>query len=216
MEDKPMQKPIDFKKQDKEYYSAPGNKPCLVKLPPLPYLMIEGTGDPNGSEEFQQALEALFGLSYGVKMSPKKDRAPDGYYPYVVAPLEGHWSLPEDTHADAPLDKSRLIWTLMIRQPEFLKQDFLKLLQEELFEKKKNPSLKKVYLKTLGEGDCCQFLHLGPFDEEPASFKRMEAWVEEQGLSRKEKSHKEIYLSDFRRTAPEKLKTLLRFPVLVQ
>lgn len=211
-----MQKPIDFKKQDKEYYRAPGNKPCLIKLPPLSYLMIEGTGDPNNSEEFQQALEALFGLSYGVKMSPKKDRAPEGYYTYVVAPLEGHWTLPKNTPANAPLDKSRLIWTMMIRQPEFLKQDFLELLQEELFLKKKNPSLKKVYLKTLEEGNCCQFLHLGPFDEEPASFKLMEEWVESQGMSRKVKSHKEIYLSDFRRTAPEKLKTLLRFPVLIQ
>lgn len=208
-----MDKPLDVKKEQKELYRPSAKTPVLIEVPEMLFLKIDGKGNPNSSEEFQQALKALYGISYGLKMSPKKDRAPQGYYPYVVAPLEGYWSLPPDTDPKAPLNKDKLIWTMMIRQPEFLRKDFFQLLKEEQSRKEPNPALEKIRLEKEREGLCCQMMHLGSYDDEPASFQQMEEWVLDQGYKRLKKSHREIYLSDFRKVAPEKLKTILRFQV---
>lgn len=184
-----------------------------MEIPSILYLMISGRGNPGNSEEFQNGVSALYSLSYKIKMSPKKNRAPAGYFPYVVPPLEGLWDLPPGTDPEAALDKDKLIWTIMIRQPDFVKQDFVEMLKEELFQKESNPALPKVRLEQSADGLCCQMMHLGSFDDEPVSFAIMEEWINEQGYERLKKSHREIYLNDFRKVTSEKLKTVLRFQV---
>jgi len=204
---------LDFKKKDKPLYSASTKVAKILDVPELLYLTVHGRGNPNSSEDFQNAVSALFSVSYGLRMSPKKDRAPKGYFPYVVCPLEGHWSLPADTDPAAPLDKDKLIWTLMIRQPDFASASFIEMMKEEVFAKEGNPLVPSLGLEKQTDGLCCQMMHLGSYDDEPESFENMIHFCHQEGYQRIGKEHKEIYLSDFRKTAPEKLKTLLRFPV---
>jgi len=202
-------KKVDYKKDFKWLY-LPKEKPELVEVPELLYLTIEGSGSPD-APEFSEAVEALYALSYAVKMSYKSAVVPDGYYEYTVFPLEGVWDLIDYTAVT--LEKENFKYTLMIRQPDFLTPALFERFLTEAGKKKPGLPLSRVKLTTLTEGSCCQMLHLGSYADEPASFAAMAAYCAEQGWIRASKTHREIYLSDPRKTETAKLKTVLRFQV---
>jgi hypothetical protein len=207
-----LSKKIDYKKDFKHLY-VPKNEPEIIDVPVMQFLMVSGSGDPNG-DEFSKAVEALYSLSYAVRMSYKSANVPSGYYQYTVFPLEGVWDLLDYTKPAT--DKSNFKYTLMIRQPDFLTSEWFEYFLEQVSKKKPNPYLEKVRFEEAADGLSCQMMHLGSFDEEPRSFARMEAYCEEHGYVRASKIHREIYLSDPRRTESAKLKTVLRFPVKKQ
>jgi len=204
-----LTKAVDYKKDFKHLYVPPA-EPVVVEVPQLPFIMLGGSGDPNG-EAFVKQTEALYSISYAVKMSYRSGDAPAGYYAYKVFPLEGIWDLVDYTRPST--DKSNFKYTLMIRQPDFLTEDGFRRFLEQTKRKKSNPYLDHVRFERMEEGLCCQMLHIGQYDDEPASFARMEAYCAEQGYVRASKTHREIYLSDPRKTEPAKLKTVLRFQV---
>ncbi len=187
-------------------------KPEIIEVPSLQYAMIDGTGNPNTSDDFQDAVGALYAVSYGIKMLPKKGVVPDGYFEYKVNALEGLWSMPEGTAFDGT-NKEAFVWTLMIQQPPFVTQALFEDIRQGQLKKKRNKALTRVRLETFNEGLCCQALHIGAFDDEPVTFDAMHAFVESHGYKRASKQHREIYMSDFRRVAPEKRKTILRFGI---
>ncbi|MGI5919244.1 MAG: GyrI-like domain-containing protein [Christensenellales bacterium] len=193
----------------KRLYFPPAKQPQILTVSPMRYVMIDGQGDPNTSEAFQDAVAALYSVSYGIKMLPKKGTAPPGYFEYKVSALEGLWTMPEGEDFD-PNDKSRLIWTLIIMQPPFVTPELFEEVRIAQRDKKKLAALDSVRFETLDEGLCAQALHIGPFDTEPETFEKLHAFLEQEGYERIELGHHEIYMSDFRKTAPEKLKTVLR------
>ncbi|MCK9859226.1 GyrI-like domain-containing protein [Paenibacillus sp. ATY16] len=199
----------EWKKNNKRLY-LPKNPPSVIEVPAMNYFMLNGKGNPN-HPEFAEAVGVLYSLSYTVKMLPKKGDAPEGYYEYAVFPLEGIWDLEEEARQAAVLDKDKLVYTLMIRQPDFVTEGLALEVIETVSKKKPHPLLSNVTFGQLKEGLCVQMMHHGPYDDEPASFEKMEQYCEEQGLRRISKLHKEIYISDARKTQPEKLKTVLRF-----
>ncbi|MFD2331261.1 GyrI-like domain-containing protein [Cohnella sp. GCM10020058] len=200
---------IDYKKHDKALY-LPKGEPAILDVPPMSFVAIEGEGDPN-RPEFALETEALYALSYAVKMSYKGSDAPEGYYDYTVYPLEGVWGLVD--LALPATDKSNLKYTIMIRQPDFLTADGFRYFVEKTAAKKSSALLSRLKFLTVADGLSCQMMHTGSYDDEPASFERMEAFCAEAGYRRASKLHREIYISDPRRTAPEKLRTVLRFAV---
>lgn len=200
---------IDYKKELKQFYFTK-DIPVILDIPAMRFIAISGEGDPNGNA-FQLATEALYALSYAVKMSYKSSEVPTGYYDYVVFPLEGEWDLIDKTKP--PTDKSNLKYTLMIRQPDFLTEEGFQCFLTATQKKKNNPFLDQLFLLDLEEGLCCQYLHFGSYDDEPSSFEKMETYCRENGFKRSSKTHREIYLSDPRKTDSSKLKTLLRFSV---
>lgn len=206
-----MSEKVDFKKKDKHLYKPSSKKPEILEIPDLLYLMIDGVGAPQG-DKFQMAVKALYNIAYKIRMSHKKGLQPEGYFEFVVPPLEGLWDVVEGTEYNMD-DKSNLKWTLMIRQPEFVTEAFFKQMQTIAVSDDQNPSLNLVRLQRHCDGPCCQLMHIGSFDDEPASFELMENYVKDNGYQRISKTHREIYLSDFNKTAPEKLKTVLRFKV---
>ncbi|MDC7224639.1 MAG: GyrI-like domain-containing protein [Spirochaetales bacterium] len=203
----------EWRKEEKGLY-LPKAIPTEVRVPEMGFFCVEGAGNPNG-EAFGEYIQALYSLAYGVRMSGKGGTAPEGFFEYTVYPLEGVWGLTEKGRAeyDGSLNKDELAFTLMIRQPDFVTADYAAELCERTKKKKPHPLLEKVRFERREEGRCVQMLHLGPYDEEPASFERMEEFCRAEGLVRQGKVHREIYLSDVRKTAPEKLKTVLRFSV---
>ena len=198
-------KKIDLKKERKELYSPPRD-PVLVDVPPMPFLAIDGAGDPNGPE-YGAAVEALFAVSYRVKFTLKRDADVD----YTVMPLEGLWWA-DDYDVFVSGDRREWKWTAMIAQPEEASSDVVDEAIGETAGKKNLPSLPRLRVERFEEGRCAQIMHLGPFSEEPATIRRLEEFIEGQGLDRRGKHH-EIYLSDLRRTAPERLRTIIRQPV---
>lgn len=198
---------LDYKKDFKHLY-LPKPEPHIVEVGPMPFFMVDGSGDPNG-EEFVKAVEALYSLSYAVKMSYKSDDAPEGYYAYTVFPLEGVWDLLD--YSKPATDKSNLKYTLMIRQPDFVTEALWRKYAERTAKKKPNPYLEKVVFGTITEGVCCQMMHLGSYDDEAKSFAAMEAYCGDNGYVRTSLLHREIYISDPRKTEPSKRKTVLRF-----
>ena len=150
-----------------------------------------------------------------LKCSPKKGKVPTGYFDYTVYPLEGVWDISDDAkkHYTGTLNKDDLIFNLMIRQPEFVTNDFAELIIERVKINKPHSLIDKVKFDEIEDGHCVQMMHLGPYDTEPQSFAQMEDFATDLNLVRKSKVHREIYLSDVRRVAPEKLKTVLRFQV---
>lgn len=204
---------LDWKKTDKAYY-LPGTEPELVRVPTFKFFAVRGAGDPN-EPEFQDYMAVLYALAYAVKMSPKSGAAPAGYLEYSVFPLEGVWDVSEDAKArgDANVLKSDYVFDLMIRQPDFVTEEYALSVIERTKAKKPLPRLEQAQFKVVEEGPCVQMTHIGPYDAEPASFARMEEFCSAQGLRRLSKVHREIYMSDPRRTAPEKLRTVLRFRV---
>jgi hypothetical protein len=200
---------VDYKKDFKELY-VPKNTPVIITVPDIHFIMIEGEGNPNG-EEFALKTEALYSVSYAIKMSYKSDKVPAGYYDYTVFPLEGVWDLIDKTLP--PTDKNNLKYKIMIRQPEFLNAELFGEFLSATKKKKQNIYLDKVEYGNISEGLCCQMLHLGSYDDEPTSFGMMEEFCKVNGYKRISKKHREIYLSDPRKTAQDKLKTVLRFKV---
>lgn len=200
---------VDYKKQFKALY-LPKSQPSIIAVPAIRVAMLEGNGDPNG-DAFAEAVAALYSFSYAVKMSHKSKNIPDGYYDYTVFPLEGVWDLTDKTKSCT--DKSNYAYNIMIRQPDFLTAELAARFITEVKKKKPNAWLDQIRLEELEEGICCQMLHLGSYDDELASFAQMEAFCSDHGYRRSDKTHREIYLSDPRRTETDKLKTVLRFKV---
>lgn len=216
---------MDYKKEYKDLY-APKTKPAFIQVPEMAFIMVDGKGDPNTSQEYKAALELLYGLSYSIKMSKMGGEPPKGYFEYVVPPLEGLWQMEgsfqgEDPHngvfqgANA-CDKDRFVWTSMIRQPEFVTEQVFLQAREQLAVKKPELDVSAARFAVWEEGLCVQAMHKGPYDDEPATIEKIQDFLEKSGFVTdfsQERRHHEIYLSDPRRTAPEKLKTVLRFPV---
>jgi hypothetical protein len=201
----------EWKKQARALY-LPKRTPEIVTVPSMKFFMLDGRGNPN-SEDFADSIGVLYTLSYSVKMMPKKGITPEGYFEYTVFPLEGVWDLAPEARGAEVLDKDSLVYTIMIRQPDFVSEDTVKAALTSAAVKLKSPKLDKVRFGALEEGLCVQMLHVGPYDSEPASFEMMEEFCSTNGLRRVSKTHREIYISDFRKTAPEKLQTVLRFKV---
>lgn len=204
-----MVEKIDYKKTFKSFY-LPKAKPEIIDVPKMKFIMINGTGDPN-NEEFEKAVEALYALSYAVKMSYKTKEVPPNYYEYTVFPLEGIWDLIDPSLSEK--DKHNFKYTIMIRQPDFLTDEWFEKFLAQTKKKKPNPYLEKAVLGEMTDGLCCQMMHKGSYDDEPESFTKMQLYCEEQEYIRTNKTHREIYLSDPRRTDAAKMKTVLRFKV---
>jgi len=200
---------LDWKKDEKTIYS-PKTTPVFLTLQEMNYLCIKGSGAPT-SAGFQNAVETLFTLSYGLKFAPRKGLVIDGYSEYAVYPLEGLWDITQEAVSKGSWTKDDLVYTLMIRQPEFINESHLETVKQNLT--KKGLLLDQVKFITIKEGDIAQILHVGSFDSEPQSFKILEDFIQEKGLERQSKTHKEIYLSDFTKTKAENLKTILRIAV---
>jgi hypothetical protein len=205
---------FDFKKEYRAFY-LPKNKPEIVTVPPANYIAVRGTGDPN--EEggaYQQAIAVLYAVAYTLKMSYKTDRRIEGFYEYVVPPLEGFWRQ-EGAEGIDYSRKADFAWISVIRLPEFIAEEDLRW-AAEIAERKKKLDCSGAEFLTVDEGLCVQIMHLGPYDDEPASVALMDAYIAERGyvndlsLSRQ---HHEIYLTDARRVAPEKWKTVIRHPI---
>lgn len=203
---------LDYKKEYKDLY-CPGAAPSLITVPPLQFIAVTGSGDPN-SEEFQKAVGLLYGLSYTIKMSKMKGNQPRGYFEYVVPPLEGLWWI--DGGAFSFSERDNWQWELMIRQPEFVDDAVFAWAVAEYAKKEKGVDLSGAAFKTFAEGLCAQIMHVGPYANEPETLARLEEFIAEKGLVNtfaEGGKHHEIYLGDPRKTAPEKLKTVLRHPV---
>jgi hypothetical protein len=205
----------DWKKTDKQYY-LPKTNPELVKVPPFKFFSVTGQGDPN-EKLFQENIGVLYSLAYAIKMSPKNNFAPKDYIEYTVFPLEGIWDLTEEAKKSNSkiIDKSQLVFNLMIRQPDFVTHDFALEAIERTKKKKYHPLLEKVRFEIIEDSSCIQMMHIGSFDSEPESFKQMEDFCIQNGYQRESKQHREIYLSDFRKVSHDKLKTVLRFKIIV-
>ncbi|WP_443747892.1 GyrI-like domain-containing protein [Asticcacaulis solisilvae] len=199
---------IDLKTEYKSLYSASAREFSLIEVPALKYLMFDGKGDPNTAPEYQQAIEALYSLSYTLKFTSKRAFDRD----YVVGPLEGLWYA-DDLSTFVSRQKSKWSWTMMILQPDWICEEMVKGARSEVLMKKGLPGIEKARLETLEEGLCAQILHVGSYDDEGPVLKRLhEEWLPANGLI-ETGHHHEIYLSDPRKTVPEKLRTLLRQPV---
>jgi hypothetical protein len=197
----------DFKKDLKHLYQPSAKKFEVVDVPPMNFLMIDGHGDPNTAQEYQDAIEALYAVAYALKFMSKKEKGVD----YVVPPLEGLWWV-ENMDEFSLEDKSAWSWTAMVMQPESVTQQMFERALEQVEKKKNLPALSKLRLDTYREGLAVQIMHIGPYSAEAPTIARMHAFIEENGYEPAGKHH-EIYLSDLRRVAPEKLKTVLRQPV---
>ena len=205
---------FDFKKEYKEYY-MPKNKPEIVTVPKANYIAVRGKGDPN--EEggaYKKAIGVLYAVAYTLKMSYKTDYRIEGFYEYVVPPLEGFW-WQEGIEGIDYTDKSTFNWISVIRLPEFIsKADFEWAV--EIAEQKKKMDCSSAEFLTIEEGLCVQIMHIGPFDNESATVELMDMYLAENGYENDfstERLHHEIYLSDARKVNPEKWRTVIRHPI---
>jgi len=208
---------FDFKKEYKELY-LPKNKPYIIDVPQMRFIMVDGKGDPNTTPSYKEAVELLYGLSYTIKMSKKNDTQPDGYFDYVVPPLEGLWWFEEDYFDGTVIGrKDEFIWTMMIRQPEFVTAQVFENAKAVLAKKKPYLDISRARLEDFTESLCAQVMHIGSYDEEPPTVAALEAFIESQGYRTEMagmRQHHEIYIGDPRKTAPEKLRTVIRHPIV--
>lgn len=223
---------FDFKKEYKEFY-MPKNKPEIVKIPPMNYVAVRGKGNPNvEGGDYQQAISILYAVAYTLKMSYKTDYKIEGFFEYVVPPLEGFWWQGEQHPVDDKLrtdragrrenikgidysSKDTFNWISVIRLPDFITEKDFAWAVQTATEKKKIDCSSAEFL-TVDEGLCVQIMHLGSFDSEPATVALMEDYLKEQGYENdinEQRLHHEIYMSDARRVAPEKWKTVIRHPI---
>ncbi len=206
--------PFDFKKEYKEFYLPPA-KPVIVTIPKANYIAVRGKGDPNvESGAYQQAIGVLYAVAYTLKMSYKTDHRIEGFYDYVVPPLEGFW-WQEGIDGIEYSDKSTFCWISVIRLPDFITQADFDWAVETASKKKKIDCSRTEFL-TIDEGLCVQIMHIGPYDNEPASVALMDRFLEENGYENDlsvTRLHHEIYLSDARKVAPENWKTVIRHPI---
>lgn len=205
---------FDYKKEYKEFY-LPKNKPSLVEIPSMNFVAVRGQGDPNEEGgEYKAAMSLLYGIAFTIKMSKLGDHRIEGYFDYVVPPLEGFWWQEGKKGIDYS-HKESFRWISLIRLPDFVtRADFDWAVAEAT--KKKKMDFSKVEFLTYQEGLCVQCMHIGPYDEEPATVEKMEIFLREQGYETditQDRYHHEIYLSDARKVVPEKRKTVLRLPV---
>ena len=200
----------EWRKTEKEFYLAKA-VPQLVEVPPMNYFVVDGAGSP-ADEEFQAVVGLLYTLSYTVRMMPKSGWTPPDYREYTVFPLEGIYRMDSDAWAPGEeLDKSKLQYRLMIRQPRFVTPDVVERVRASALGKVSADLLGRASFETFTDGLSVQMLHVGPYDTEPETFAAMNAFMQERGLVRTEQAHREIYLSDPRRVAPEKNRTTIRF-----
>ncbi|MDD1622033.1 MAG: GyrI-like domain-containing protein [Methylococcaceae bacterium] len=199
---------IDLKKQLKHLYQPSFKEVVLVEVPSMNYMMVDGSGDPNTSKEYADAVEALFGVAYAIKFMIKKGPLA---IEYGVMPLEGLWWA-DDMAAFSTEDKSNWQWTMMIMQPDFVTPDIVADAIAQVAKKKSLPAIAKLRLETLAEGPCAQILHIGPFSEEGPTIAKVHQFIDARG--RRTGKHHEIYLSDIRKAAPAKWKTVIRQPML--
>ena len=201
----------EWRKEEKEIY-LPKEKPTLINIPKSKYFCIKGRGNPN-NEDFSKRIEALYTLSYAVRMMPKNGFTPIGYFEYTVYPIEGLWDLTEEGRKSDILNKAELIYTIMIKQPDFVTEEVVNKAFEIVNKKKSNPLLNEVYFNEIEDGLSVQMLHIGDYDSEPETFKKMKEFINDNNLEIKTLVHREIYLSDARRVDRDKLKTVLRYQV---
>lgn len=201
----------EYRKHEKTLY-APKKKPEYVSIPKQNYFCIKGQGNPN-HEDFAERVSILYSLAYAIRMMPKNGFVPEGYFEYTVYPLEGLWHLTEEGRQMATLNKDELLYTLMIRQPDFVTPEIAEKAFEIVKGKKPHPLLEMAYFTEIEDGLSVQMLHVGSYDTEKESFDQMKQFITENQLQIKTLVHREIYLSDARRVAPEKLKTILRYQV---
>jgi len=198
---------LDLRKMLKSYYSAPAGSPILIDIPSFNYLMIDGKGDPNTSPQYEAAVQVLYSLAYTLKFATKKSAGVD----YPVMGLEGLW-WSENMLEFSTDRKDEWLWTMMILQPDLVTPAALEQAMQDVERKKPGLPLEKVRLEAFLEGKCAQVMHIGPYAAEAPTIARLHEFIFRQGLHRRGKHH-EIYLGDPRRTAPEKLRTILRQPV---
>ncbi len=207
---------FDYKKEYKDLY-MPKTKPSIIEVPEMIFIMVDGKGNPNACEEYKNAMEVLYGLSYSIKMSKMNGTQPKGYFEYVVPPLEGLWWVEDDNFDGINItDKDKFCWTSMIRQPEFVTIEVFETVKQVLLKKKPQLDFSTTRLSIYKEGLCAQIMHIGPYDDEPATIKVMEEFIENEGYINDistARLHHEIYLGDPRKTKPEKLKTVIRHPI---
>ena len=205
---------FDFKKEYKEFY-LPKEKPQIVTVPKANYIAVRGQGNPNEADgAYQKAVGVLYAIAYTLKMSYKTGYKMEGFYEYVVPPLEGFWWQDGVGGIDYS-DKSTFNWISVIRLPDFVTQKDFDWTTGEA-EKKKHLDCSKAEFLTIDEGLCVQIMHIGPFDDEPATVSMMNAYLLENGYENDfsgSRLHHEIYLSDARKVAPEKWKTVIRHPI---
>jgi len=207
---------IDFKKTQKALYQ-PGIKPSIIEVPEMVFVMVDGHGDPNTSEAYQSALEVLYGLAYAVKMSKNTDNQPEGYYDFVVPPLEGLWSTDTGVFESGITEKSEFRWTSMIRLPEFVTPEVFEAAKISLAKKKPNLDSFGARLEAFREGICAQVMHIGSYDSEPATILALKKFIADAGYRldlSDTRRHHELYLNDPRKTSPDKLKTIIRYPIV--
>ncbi|MCD8116312.1 MAG: GyrI-like domain-containing protein [Oscillospiraceae bacterium] len=205
---------FDYKKEYKEFY-MPKNKPGIITVPGMNYIAVRGMGDPN--EEggtYKQSISLLYGIAFTIKMSKKGTHRIEGYFDYVVPPLEGFW-WQEGTEGIDYTHKESFQWISVIRLPDFVTKADFDWAVREATEKKKT-DFSQVELLPYDEGLCVQCMHIGPYDDEPATIALMHEYMASQGYAldiNRERLHHEIYLSDARKVAPEKRKTVIRHPI---
>lgn len=205
---------FDYKKEYKEFYLPP-QKPTITDIPTMCYAAVRGQGNPNEPDgEYKAAMEMLYGVSFTIKMSYKGSRQIEGYFPYVVPPLEGLWWQGGCAGIDYAR-KEAFQWISMIRLPDFVTEEVFAWAVREA-EEKKHRDFSKAYFFPYHEGLCVQCMHVGCYDDEPATINRMNAYLSENNYAldfSDSRLHHEIYLSDPRRTSPEKLRTVIREPI---
>lgn len=204
----------NFKKEQKDLYN-PGKRPMVIDVPAMNYLTVRGHGDPNAADsEYQQSIPLLYAVAYTIKMSKKGDHQIPGYFDFVVPPLEGYWWQEGVKGIDYD-HKEKFSFISMIRMPDFVDQATFEWAVKEASVKKRL-DLAKVEFLSQHEGLCVQALHVGPYDDEPATVKKLHELMADKGLQldiNDHRHHHEIYLSDPRRSQPEKLRTIIRIPV---
>ena len=205
---------FDFKKEYKEFY-MPAARLSIVTVPPMNYIAVRGEGDPKAEDgAYKQAIGLLYGIAFTIKMSKKGDHRIEGFFDYVVPPLEGFWWQDGVKWIDYAR-KDRFQWISVIRLPDFVtKKDFDWAVAEAT--RKKKTDFSRAEFLTCDEGLCVQCLHIGSYDDEPATVEQMHRYMEELGYAldiTEQRLHHEIYLSDVRKVAPEKLKTVIRHPI---
>jgi hypothetical protein len=198
---------MDLKKTMKEYYRAPKGEPEFVDVPPMKFVMVDGTGNPNDNQEFVDAMEALYGISYTLKFKLKQ--GPEAF-DYTVMPVQGLWWA-DDMEVFMLDQRSEWKWTLMIAHPDEVTQEHFEDAREELRSKKDPAAIDKIRFERYHEGPSAQIMHIGPYSEEAPTIAKLHDFIKENGHSFRGKHH-EIYMGDPRRTAPERLKTILRQP----
>lgn len=198
---------IDFKKELKPLYQASAKQVVEVEVPPFNYLMVDGVGDPNTAPAYAQAVEALFSVAYTAKFMLKKS-VPS--VDYAVMPLEGLWWM-DDMAQFSTADKSHWQWTMMIMQPHLVSRATMDAAMDAVQKKKALPGLEHLRFAPFAEGRCAQVLHIGPFSEEGPTIARLHQFIDAR--AKRTGKHHEIYLSDIRKAAPQKWKTILRQPM---